>query len=261
MFDTKEQVENYIDKLFNNLELFEWDVLHVSTNTDRAEVVGILSEKFVNDTLKDEINFLYLTDVENIQFNKIKQAMFKEIVAEWISFCEDVLLYPKKDAIEAIKKEGRVNFINSIINNYFQKFHRIIFGEMFNSFLELFNNLPITKNRQIFIDKVLQSSLNKETSSITIRKFNQLQNRVKIAKTIKNKEINKLNIRIKELRNKLNSSEDINFEEDNELLYDIEDLQEDLKELEERELYHFDEIIARLRDNMLDAMRVSSLGV
>ncbi|MCW9026576.1 MAG: hypothetical protein OQJ77_04600, partial [Thiovulaceae bacterium] len=80
MFDTKEQLEEYVEKIFNSLELFEWDVLHVSTNTDRAEVIEILAQNFVNGVLKNEINFLYIIDIENIQYHKIKQAMFKEIV-------------------------------------------------------------------------------------------------------------------------------------------------------------------------------------
>ncbi|MCW8839000.1 MAG: hypothetical protein OQK11_09900 [Thiovulaceae bacterium] len=261
MFDTKEQLEEYVEKIFNSLELFEWDVLHVSTNTDRAEVIEILAQNFVNGVLKNEINFLYIIDIENIQYHKIKQTMFKEIVAEWIVFCKDVLSYSKDEAINAIKKDGRVNFVNNIVNSYFQKFHSIIFSKMFDSFLELFNQTPITKNKQIFIDKILQSSLNRDTKSITIRKFSQLYSRVRIAQDIKNKEIGKLNLRIKELMGILNSSQDINFDKDNELLYDIEDLQEDLEDLEKTGLYEFDDLIAKLRDNMLESMRIASLGV
>ncbi|WP_373070832.1 hypothetical protein [Sulfurimonas sp.] len=261
MFDTKEQLEEYIEKILNNLELFEWDVLHVSTNTDRAEVMEILSKSFVNDSLKNDINFLYITDIEHIKYSKIKQAIFKDIVAEWVSFCNEVLHISKEQAIESIKKDGRINFINSIVNNYFKKFHRIIFSEMFETFLEYFNRVPITKSKQIFIDKILQSSLNKDNSSIAIRKFNQLHNRIRIAQDKKNKEILKLKNRIRELRTELNSSAEINFNEDNELLYDIEDLEEDLEELEETSLYHFDDVIANLRDNMIDSMRVASLGV
>jgi len=261
MFDSQKQLDDYIKKIFNSLELFEWDVLHVSTNTDRAEVVEILSKNFVEHTLKNEINFLYITDIENIKYTKIKQEIFKEIVAEWVGYADDVLSLNKNEAILAIKQDGRVNFINEIVNNYFQKFHRIIFSEMFDSFLGLFNKMPITKNRQIFIDKVLQSNLNRDISSITIHKFNQLNSRVRMAQSIKEKEVSKLKIRIKELKVKLNDHDDINFNEDNEILYDIEDLEEDLEELLERGLHEFDDIIAKLRDNMLDSMRITSLGV
>jgi hypothetical protein len=262
MFDTREQLEEYIEKIFTSLELFEWDVLHVSTNTDRAEVVEILAKSFVHDSLKEDINFLYITDINHIQYTKIKQTIFKDIVSEWISFCDEVLHLSKDEAIKSIKKDGRVNFINKIVNSYFQKFHRVIFNEMFNTFLEYFNKLPITKNKQIFIDKVLQSTLNKQTGpTATIYKFSQLYSRVKIAQDAKNKEVKKLKSRIKDLKEELHSTQGINFNEDNELLYDIEDLEDDLEELKEKGLYQFDEIIARLRENMIDSMRVSSLGV
>jgi hypothetical protein len=261
MLDTKEQLEEYIGKIFSSVELFEWDVLHVSTNTDRAEVVQILAESFVKDSLKHEINFLYISDIENIKYSKIKQEMFKEIVSEWVSFCDDVLNISKEKAIEEVKKDGRANFLNSIVNNYFQKFHRIIFNEMFNSFLDFFNKLPVTKNKQIFIEKILKSSLNRDSRSISIHKFSQLYTRVTIAKDNKNKEILRLKGRIKELKDQLYSTSDINFEEDNEILYDIEDLEEDLEELKRTDLYHFDDLIGSLRDNMIDSMRIASLGI
>ncbi len=261
MFDTKEQLENYTDKIFSSLELFEWEVLHVSTNTDRAEVIEILAKSFVNDTLKYDINFLYITDIEHIEYKKIKHAIFKEIVAEWIGFCADVLSVSKDEAIAALKKDSRVNFINSIVNSYFQKFHTIIFGEMFDTFLEIFNRPPITKNKQLFIDKVLQSDLNRDRHSGTIYRFSQLYSRVRIAQDIKNKQITKLNMRIKDLMGELNATSDINFDEDSELLYDIEDLEEDLEDLEATRLYEFDEMIFALRENMIESMRVSSLGV
>jgi hypothetical protein len=262
MFDTKEQLDDYIDKIFKSLELFEWDVLHVSTNTDRAEVIKILAKSFVEDTLKNEINFLYVKDVNRIKYSKIKQAIFRDIIAEWISFCDEVLGLSNSEAIESVKKDGRINFINGIVNSYFQKFHRIIFNEMFNTFLQNFNGLPITKNKQITIDKILQSSLNKESgSSVSIYKFSQLYNRVRIAQDAKNKEINKLKARIQDLKDEFNSNKHKNSNKDNELLYDIEDLEDDLEDLKEKGLYQFDAIIARLRENMIDSMRVSSLGV
>jgi len=261
MFETGEQLENYTDKIFSNLELFEWEVLHVSTNTDRAEVIEILAKNFVDESLKYEINFLYITDIEHIQYKKIKHAIFKEIVSEWIGFCDDVLSCSKEDAIAALKKDGRVNFINGIVNSYFQKFHAIIFSEMFDTFLEIFNRPPITKSKQLFIDKVLQSDLNRDRNSGSIYRFSQLYSRVRMAQDIKNKQITKLNLRIKDLMGELNATSDINFDEDSELLYDIEDLEEDLEELEETGLYEFDETIAALRDNMIHSMRVSSLGV
>lgn len=261
MFDTQEQLDNYTDKIFSSLELFEWEVLHVSTNTDRAEVIEILAKNFVDDILKYDINFLYITDIEHIEYKKIKNAIFKEIVAEWIGFCDDVLSCSKEEAISVLKKDGRINFINSIVNSYFQKFHTIIFSEMFDTFLDILNRPPITKNKQLFIDKVLQSDLNKARNSGTIYRFSQLYSRVRIAQDIKDRQILKLNIRIKELMGELNATSDINFDEDSELLYDIEDLEEDLEELEETGLYEFDEMIAALRESMIDSMRVSSLGV
>jgi len=251
MFKTQKQKENYINKLFNNVELFEWDVLHISSNIDRAEVMEIIAENLVYNNLKDEINFLNITNIEKINFKKIKSSIFSEIINEWLNFCDDVLMYPKKDAILVVKQGERIKFIYSLVNSYYDKFHRIIFSKMFDTFLEYFNKTPITNNQQIFIEKILQSNLNEDKNFFTIHKFIQLQSRVKIAQNKKNKEIDNINIKIKELMEKLNHSQ----AEDDEIVLKIEDYDYEVNELEKKGLYEFDEIIAKLRNNMIDAMK------
>lgn len=255
MLDTQEQKENYINKLFNNIELFEWDVLHVSSTADKAEIMEIIAKNIVHNTLKEEINFLHIKNIEKISLKKIKSSIFSEIINEWLYFCDDALKYPKYDAINTIKEGDRIKFIYSIVNDYFDKYNRIIFSEMVDTFLEYFDNTPIPKTKQIFIEKVLQSDLNEDTSTITLHKFNQLYSRARLAQDKKNREIAKINIKIKALMNRLNHADDIDFDEDNEMLLDIEDYEYEIEEIEKKGLYEFDEIIARLRSNMMDGMR------
>ena len=255
MFNTQEQKENYINKLFSDVELFEWDVLHISSNEDRAEIMDMLAENLVYDLLKKDINFLHIKNLDNINLKKIKSSIFSEIINEWLNFCDDVLMYPKDDAILVVKQGQRVKFIYSIVNSYFDKFHRIIFSEMVDTFLEYFNKTLITKKDKIFIEKILQSKLNDDVNSLTLHKFSQLYSRVRIAQDKKNREIKKISNKIKELNKNLHTFLDIDADKKNEILLEIEDFEYDIEELEDKGLYEFDDIIARLRNNMMDAMQ------
>ena len=60
MYRTQEEKQKYIDKLFKDRALFEWEVLHVSSHYDRLEIMEMLAQTLVRDKLKYEINFLYL---------------------------------------------------------------------------------------------------------------------------------------------------------------------------------------------------------
>ncbi len=251
MFGTQEEKENYINKLFSDVELFEWDVLNVSSNIDRAEVIEMIADTLVHDTLKNEINFLYIKDIKEINFKKIKKAIYNEIVGEWLNFCDDTLIYPKKDAILIVNQIDEIQFIYSITNSYFDKFSRIIFSKIVDTFLEYLEKSSLTKNKQIFIEKVLQSKFNENKDSNSIHKFSQLKNRVQIAQECKNIKINNTNNKIKELMEKLTN----NSNEENSILLKIEDYDYEINELEKKGLYEFDEIIAKLRNNMIDSMK------
>lgn len=254
MYKTQEQKDAYVEKLFSDVTLFEWDVLHVSSNTDRIEVMELIAEDLIHKTLKNELNFLYVQDVEKINFSKVKSFIFKQMINEWLTFCDDVLMYPKADAIAVVKQGKRIKFIYNIVNDYFDKYQRFIYNEVVDTFFSLFMRTPVTKNRQILIDRILQSKLNTSRESPGIYKFTQVFNRVTIAKNKKNAELHILNSKIKELMGHLSVDDKIEFDEDNEILLDIEDYEYDIEDLEKTGIYEFDELLAGLRDNMVSSM-------
>ena len=254
MYKTQEQKDAYVEKLFSDVTLFEWDVLHVSSNTDRIEVMELIAEDLVHKTLKKELNFLHLHDVKKLNFSKVKSFIFKQMINEWLTFCDDVLMYPKADALAVVKQGKRIKFIYNIVNDYFEKYQRFIYNEVVDTFFSLFIRTPVTKNRQILIERILQSELNTSRESQGIYKFTQVFNRVTIAKNKKNAELHILNSKIKELMGHLSVDDKIEFAEDNEILLDIEDYEYDIEDLERTGIYMFDELLAGLRDNMVSSM-------
>ena len=254
MYNTQEEKDAYVEKLFSDISLFEWDVLHVSSNTDRVEVMEIIAHTLVYDTLKHELNFLHLQSIEDINFSNIKSTIFKQMIDEWLTFCDDVLIYPKEDAIKTVKEGDRIKFIYNIVNDYFMKYQRLIYSDVVDTFFSLFLRLPVTKNRQILIERVLQSNLNYSKDPQKISKFSQAFNRIKIAQDKKNQELAALNNKLKELSGKMNIKEDTQFEDDNEILLDMEDLEYEIQELKDTGLYEFDDMIASLRENLISGM-------
>ena len=254
MYKTQEQKDAYVEKLFSDVVLFEWDVLHVSSSTDRIEVMELIAQDLVHNTLKNELNFIYVHDVKKLDFSNIKSYIFKQMINEWLTFCDDVLMYPKDDAIAVVKQGERIKFIYDIVNNYFDKYQRFIYSEIVDTFFSLFVRTPVTKNRQILIERVLQSALNTSKDSQKIHKFTQVFNIVTIAKSKKNAQLHILNSQVKELMGNLSIDNHIEFGVDNEILLDIEDCEYDIEDLEKRGIYEFDELLASLRENMISSM-------
>jgi len=254
MYKTQEQKNAYVDKLFADVVLFEWDVLHVSSNTDRIEVMEIVAHDLVHETLKNELNFLHVNAVDKLNFSNVKNHIFKQMINEWLTFCDDVLMYPRDDAIAVVKEGHRVKFIYNIVNEYFEKYQRFIYIEIIDTFFSLFERTPITKNRQILIERVLQSKLNASKDLQKMHKFTQVFSRVKIAQDKKKYELNILNSKVKELMGNLSVVDSIELDKDNEILLDIEDCEYDIQELEETGIYEFDDLLAGLRDNMISSM-------
>ena len=112
MYRTQEEKQKYIDKLFKDRALFEWEVLHVSSHYDRLEIMEILAQTLVRDKLKYEINFLYLQSYNDFKFTQIVNILFHEIANEWISFATEVLYYPKKEAVGELQDKTRVKSVD-----------------------------------------------------------------------------------------------------------------------------------------------------
>jgi hypothetical protein len=107
MYRTQEEKQKYIEKIFKDRALFEWEVLHVSSHYDRLEIMEILAQAIVRGKLKYETNFLYLESFKEFKFSQIVNILFHEIANEWISFATEILYYPKREAIQELQDKYR----------------------------------------------------------------------------------------------------------------------------------------------------------
>ena len=154
MYRTQDEKQKYIDELFKDRTLFEWEVLHVSSHYDRIEIMEILAQTLVRNKLKYEINFLYLQSYDNFKLTQIINILFHEIANEWMSFATEVLYYPNDKA--------RVKFIHDIAEDYYEKYRRYIFEEVADTFIELVSNTKQNNKTTKLIQETLQSDLIKK---------------------------------------------------------------------------------------------------
>lgn len=253
MYRTREEKQNYIEKIFKNKALFEWEVLHVSSHYDRLEVMEVIAHILVREKLRYELNFLYLEKFEDFKFTQIVNIIFHQIANEWVSFATEILNYPKRDAIQEIQNRERVKFIHSLAKEYYEKYRRKIFEEVGDSFIELVASIKSEKNITRVIHETLESNLIKNRQILDMHNFYQLHKRTKIARNIKNSDITTLKIKIDELKI-IYADADTKRDEKERIYSQIERLHKELERVANYGLDHFDKAIKRLKDTMVQSM-------
>ena len=154
----REEKKKLIIDIFDNRALFEKEVLGVYSNSDRIEVVRILSEKLIRGPLKYELNFLYMENLQSFKFSLIVNLLFKEFANEWVNFAQEELYYTREDSLSEIQDKTRVKFIYSLVQYYFLKHKKLFFEEITDTFIEL-------------VDTIVDDSESKR--NILINKFNK----------------------------------------------------------------------------------------
>jgi len=253
MYRTKEEKSKYIEKIFKDRALFEWEVLHVSSHYDRLEVMQILAQTLVRDKLKYELNFLHIEKYEDFKFSQIINIIFHEIANEWVSFATEVLYYPKEEALKELQDKVRVHFIHSLAKSYYEKYRRLIFEEVATTFVELLAS--INKETQIpkLIKETLNSDLIKNRQIFDMHNFSQLYNRIKTAKEANNDNIADIKQKIFDLKREF-SNPKLEVDEKQKLYNSIEKLNSELTRLKLLSLDKVDPAIKRLKDTMVQSM-------
>nr|WP_321265497.1 hypothetical protein [uncultured Sulfurimonas sp.] len=253
MYRTQEEKQKYIEKIFKDRALFEWEVLHVSSHYDRLEVMEILAQTLVRDKLKYELNFLYMQKYEDFNFSQIINIIFHEIANEWVSFATDVLYYPKQDAIEELQDKMRVKFIHDLAKSYYEKYRRLIFDEIADTFIELVSNVKKDTEISKLIHETLDSELIKNRQILGMHNFSQFYNRIKTAKEIKNNDIFAIKQKIKNLKIKCTDS-NIDAEDKQRYYGLLKKSNSELIRLNSLGLDKIDSAIKRFKDTMVQSM-------
>jgi len=235
---TKSQKDNLVISIFTETKIFEQNVLEVHNNSDRIEIMDILAKKLIRDLLKEELNFLYMKNLDHFDFSLIVNLLFKEIANEWLSYAMDTLLYERDDALELLQEKKNTLFILSLVKEYFRLYKIYFFQEIADSFIDLINNMPSPSVSNKLIDEVLESGFVKNQNISVIYNYSQLWARVKNAQNAKKEEQTKLQLKIAEA-NDPKIRKRYEFKEE---------------ELRDEPLAFFDDALLRLRNAMVQYM-------
>ena len=231
----KAEMEKKVAAIFSDKKEFEKHVLHVTSNSDRIEVMQILSNRLIRVLLKEELSFLYMKNLSNFKFSLIVNLMFRELASEWVSYAQEFLGCVREDALEIIQDKKKVLFLLSLSREYFRQYKIYFVQEIADTFIELIENMPTQTKSSALVDEVLESNFVKSKNISVIHSYSQLWGRVKNAQNLKKKELTKLQIKIDETKDAKKLKK---YEYDEEVL--------SLKSLA-----YFDEAILRLRNTMV----------
>ena len=247
--NTKEK-ESFVLSLFSDKIFFEREILNVKSSHDKLEIINILVPKLIRVTLKNELNFLYMDNLDKFKFSLIKNILFKELANEWLSFASEVLTYTREEAIDEIKTKQRAAFIYSIVDDYFSQYKEHFFREIIDTFLELVEISIGSSSKNQLLELILEG----ETINLSaISNLPQLQSRVKSARNFKSSALGKLQIKIAETTNTIEYGE-LENDDKQKILKNLQHLKKEKEELEAQSLDNFDEALERLKNSMVELM-------
>jgi hypothetical protein len=245
--------EEFIEKIFKKNSVFEKEVLNITNEDDRVEIMQILAKFIVGDVLKEELNFLYIQRFSDFTFKPIINILFKEIANEWIYFAMQELSFTKKEALLEIQTKKRVLFIRSLVESYYKNYKHYIFKEIADTFIELVENIPNANTQNRVVNEVLKSDLITYNNMVAVYNFRQLWNMVKNAQNLKQTTLKRLKSDIKKISKQL-EKEQLSTQKRDKLSSSLKKNKKELKKLSKRSLDRFDEAIKRFKNTLVNSM-------
>jgi hypothetical protein len=237
MLETEKK--EFIKLVFSQEKAFEKYILNVVNEKDRVEIMTILSQRIIRLLLREELNFLYMKDLENFNFALIRNILFKEISQEWLSYSREVFVYSQDKSLAILQEKSRVVFLVSFVRNYFKRYKYLFFQEIADSFIMLVHNMSSPNHANRLINDILSSDFVKNDNILVVLNYAQLWSRVRNASDFKKEQLSKIQIKIDEAK-----------ELETRKKYELQE-----STLSEKPLAYFDDAVMRLRNTMVAHMK------
>lgn len=247
--------QDHLKKFFENKALFEEAVFNVKNEKDRREILNILADTFVRDTLKEHLNFMHINNVSDFTLEQIINILFKEIANEWIDYAVHDLKLSKDEALEALQHEERVRFIKLLAEDYYKCIKKYIFEKIADSFIDLlvFNSQENT--RSVFINAVINSDFILDRRILNINSSDQLCRAAKRAKELKDEKLHTFKKRIEQIQ-KGRSQLNIPKAQRDEFAQVYAMYEKKIKEVQMLKLENFDEMLLSVKKALISALKM-----
>ncbi len=249
-----EDKTKYINDIFTNKTLFEKEVLNITSEKDRTDIMRILSKSIVRDTLKEHINFLYLKDMSDFTLKHIVNIFFKEVANEWVHYAQDVLDFSKEEALTELQPKDRVKFIHTLVKNYYKFYKEYIFKEIAGTFIELLASMNQNSTKIILVNAIINSDLVANRNIIGINSFDQLYRRVRSAKNLKSADVSYLQIKVSNIKKEIQSYK-ANQEKKEQLTTLLLKYEKKVTDARNTKLEYFDATLQRVKKDIINSLK------
>lgn len=192
MSDSKKN--EFLKKVFSDKLFFEAEILEIFSNSDRIEVIEILTKRIIGTLLRRELNFIYMEDLEKFSLSLIPNSMFQEISNEWVSYAVENLKIEDKEAIKIMQEKEHIIFLLTLTKEYFRNYKVYFLQDIADSFIDLVNTKATGEEVSPLIKQILMSDFVKNDNVIVMDSYDKLWRKVRYAQTNKDSQLKKLQI-------------------------------------------------------------------
>ena len=194
--------QEYVKHLFSDKLVFEKEVLHVTCDEDRKDVMQLIcTELCQDDKVSKQINFLKIKSINELNFDGVTIALVQILLAELISLLKE-RRYTRAE-IDAIKKNKLyLKFLYELSQTYMRRFSTLFFKGVVDTFFELVGLADKPDKPSPLVLEVINgnaqrpSLLEQHGGGQILYKPEQAWMRVKQAKDDKNRQIQKYQLEI-----------------------------------------------------------------
>lgn len=149
----------YIENLFSDVAVFEKEVLHVSSDPDRQDVVQMISKDICNEgDIASKISFLKIKSIDELDFSKVNIVFVQIILEEVFAVLHENRC--SKVEINSVKNDKeKLKFIYALVKNYMRRFNSVLYKEVVNTFFELVSVAHRTESLSKVVNEVVCGSV------------------------------------------------------------------------------------------------------
>jgi len=243
-----------IEKIFVSQHTFEKEVLGVTCENDKSEIMKILSSLVVNETLKEHLSFLYIKDLSDFTLKHIINILFKEIANEWIVYAMEDLELSREDALEELQIQGRVKLIHALAAEYYKHYKDHIFEEIAKSFIELLASIRSGSEKIALVNAVINSDLIANRTILGVNSFDQIHAKVKSAKNAKTSELSSIKMKIFDIKKEIANPVTAKDKKES-LLAILPNYEKKMQDITEMKLESFETSLERIKRAIFNSLK------
>jgi hypothetical protein len=150
--------QEYIDKLFSDVLIFEKEVLQVKCDEDRKEIMTLMCKEICYESrIAPTVNFLKIKSLDAVDFSAVTIVLVELLLAELKSLLQE-RRFTSADIDRITKDKEYLKFMYTLMNTYSRRFSSLFYKEVVNTFFELISVADKADNVSPVVLEVINGS-------------------------------------------------------------------------------------------------------